>query len=63
MPYPYEKCYPSNSKALTLAAYALLAIGIVLVFLCVPAWAWLALLGVLLMAAGFVLLQISQSGR
>ena len=60
---PYEKCYPVGSKALTIAGIALLAIGILLVFCCIPAWAWLALLGVLLMAAGFVLLGISHAGR
>lgn len=60
---PYERCYPCRSKTLTLAGYVLLATGILLLFLCIPAWAWLALLGILLIAAGFVLLRICQSGR
>lgn len=60
---PYERCYPGQNRALLIAGCLLLAIGILLVFLCVPAWAWLALLGILLIAAGFVLLKISQSGR
>ncbi|MBR4067369.1 MAG: hypothetical protein IKK08_01935 [Clostridia bacterium] len=63
MPYPYEKCYPGNSRLLTIAGIVLLAAGILLVFLCIPKWAWLALLGILLIAAGFVLLRIGQSGR
>ena len=63
MSYPYEKCYPGQSRLLTLVSSALLAAGILLVFLCIPAWAWLALLGILLIAAGFVLLRIGQSGR
>lgn len=60
---PYERCYPARSKPLTIAGYVLLATGILLLFLCIPAWAWLALLGILLIVAGFVLLRISQSGR
>ena len=63
MAYPHEKCYPGGSKGLSLVGYALLAAGILLVFCCIPVWAWLALLGILLIAAGFVLLRISQSGR
>ncbi len=60
---PYQKCYPGPSKALRIAGILLLICGILLVFCCIPAWVWLALLGVLLMAAGFVLLRISQTGR
>ncbi len=63
MPYPTEKCYPGDSKALTIAGIALLTGGILLFFCCIPAWAWLGLLGILLMAAGFVLLKISHAGR
>ncbi len=63
MSYPYEKCYPGRNKVLTIAGSALLAAGILLVFLCIPAWAWLALLGILLIAGGFVLLRLGQSGR
>lgn len=63
MSHPYEKCYPGSSRLLTVAGIALLAVGILLVFLCIPAWAWLALLGILLIAAGFVLLRIGQPGR
>ena len=60
---PYERCYPSQNKALTIAGCILLVTGILLLFLCIPVWAWLALFGILLIAAGFVLLRISQSGR
>lgn len=60
---PYEKCYPGQNRGLVIAGCVLLAIGILLIFLCIPAWAWLALLGVGLAAAGFLLLKISQSGR
>lgn len=59
----YQKCYPGGSKLTTIAGYVLLAAGILLVFCCIPVWAWLALLGLVLIAAGFVLLGISQSGR
>jgi len=63
MPYPYEKSYPCRSKWLYVAGYGLLIAGIFLLFCCIPLWAWLALLGVLLMAAGFVLLGISHAWR
>ena len=43
---PVEKCYPSGKNTpLMIAGYALLALGVLLLFLCIPCWAWLALLG------------------
>ena len=55
--------HENTMKELIIAGIVLLAAGILLVFLCIPKWAWLALLGILLIAAGFVLLRIGQSGR
>ena len=43
--------------------YALLALGAVLLFLCIPCWAWLALLGLGLIVAGAVLLRLSKAWR
>ena len=46
MPGPFQKCYPTgNSKPLMIAGYALVVLGIILLFACIPCWAWLALLG------------------
>ncbi|MBQ8555013.1 MAG: hypothetical protein IJ438_03965 [Clostridia bacterium] len=39
----------------------LIAAGLLLLFLCIPGWAWAALAGVLLVAAGYIL--ISLGGR
>ena len=60
---PYEKCYPGQNRGLVIAGCVLLAIGILLIFLCIPAWAWLALLGVGLMVLGWVLLKLSNTWR
>lgn len=61
---PREKCYPTgNSQPLTIAGYALVIIGILLLFICIPCWAWLALLGVGLMVAGVLLLKLSKAWR
>lgn len=61
---PIERCYRTGvSKPLQAAGYAALALGAVLLFVCVPCWAWLALLGLALLAAGFLLLKLSNTGR
>lgn len=64
MPNPYEKCFPTGeSKPVMLAGYALIILGVILLFCCVPCWAWVALIGVGLMAAGILLLKISRAWR
>ncbi|MCI5956262.1 MAG: hypothetical protein MRZ54_04700 [Clostridiales bacterium] len=61
---PMEKCYPTGSSTpLMIAGYVLVALGILLLFICIPCWAWLALLGVALMAAGVLLLRLSKAWR
>lgn len=36
---PVEKCYPSGKNTpLMIAGYALLALGVLLLFLCIPCW-------------------------
>ena len=42
---------------------ALLALGVLLLFLCIPCWAWLALLGLGLIVAGALLLRLSKAWR
>lgn len=64
MPGPVQRCYPSGkSTALTVAAYALLALGVLLLFVCIPCWAWLALIGLGLIAAGLLLLKLNSAWR
>lgn len=59
-----ERCYPcSLNTGLTAAGYVLLAAGAILLFACIPGWVWLALLGVVLMAAGVLLLKMSNAWR
>ncbi|MDD6142424.1 MAG: hypothetical protein PUD16_02870 [bacterium] len=59
-----EKVYPcGRNTGLMIAGYVLLAAGIILLFVCIPGWVWLALLGVLLMAAGTLLLKLSHVWR
>ena len=61
---PVEKCYPSGKNTpLMTAGYALLALGVLLLFLCIPCWAWLALLGLGLIVAGALLLRLSKAWR
>ena len=59
-----QKCYRTGlSKPLLIAGYAALALGVILLFVCVPCWAWLALIGVILVAVGLFLIKISNTGR
>lgn len=54
---------PRRSRSLQpLAAVGiiLLAAGLLLMFLCIPGWAWAALAGVLLIAAGCALIHLSR---
>ena len=41
-----------DTKEMRLAGVALLAAGMILLFLCVPGWAWAAFIGALLVACG-----------
>lgn len=61
---PVEKCYPAGKNTpLMIVGYALLALGVLLLFLCIPCWAWLALLGLGLIVAGALLLRLSKAWR
>ena len=50
-------------KPLQIAGYVLLAVGALVLFLCIPCWAWVALLGAVLLGLGVLLLTISKAGR
>ncbi|MBQ9265092.1 MAG: hypothetical protein IJ189_12915 [Clostridia bacterium] len=52
------QCYPaSKSIALRIAGGVLIAGGIVLILLCVPTWAWLAIVGAALILLGLFLIR------
>ena len=54
---------PRRSRSLQpLAAVGiiLLAAGLLLMFLCIPGWAWAALAGILLIAAGCALIHLAR---
>lgn len=56
------RCYKQGS-ALPLIGVVLIAAGLLLVFLCIPGWAWAALAGITLIAAGYVLIRLGRNGR
>ncbi|MGN0746804.1 MAG: hypothetical protein ACI4ML_09025 [Aristaeellaceae bacterium] len=47
-------------QPLAVVGVILLAAGLLLMFLCIPGWAWAALAGVLLIAAGCALIHLSR---
>ena len=60
----YIRCYPSKgNKVLQIIGLILIAVGLLLLFLCIPGWAWAALIGIILIAAGYLLLRLSGVGR
>ena len=62
MPQTMHRNYPCQS-GFRAAGYVLLALGIILLFVCIPGWAWVALLGVLLIAAGWLILRMCSTWR
>ena len=53
-------CYPAKGgKVKRIAGFVLIALGILLICLCVPFWAWWALLGAALIFIGLILLRNS----
>ena len=52
------RCYPSGKNvALRIIGFVLIGIGVLLVLLCVPFWAWLALIGAALILLGLLLIR------
>ena len=52
------QCYPSGgSFLLRIAGYVLIGAGVLLILLCVPGWAWLALVGAALILLGLLLIR------
>lgn len=42
---------------------ALLIVGVIFLFASIPGWAWIALLGLVLIVVGYILLKVSRSWR
>lgn len=57
------KCYKQNNTALIIAGAVLMALGLLLLFLCIPGWAWAAIAGILLIGAGYLLIRLGKAGR
>lgn len=52
------QCYPSGSSLiLRIAGFVLIGLGVLLILLCVPYWAWLAVIGAALVLVGFLLVR------
>lgn len=64
MPGAFEKCYPAGkSTPLCAAGYVLIVVGVILLFACIPCWAWYALVGLGCMAAGVLILKLCNAWR
>lgn len=54
---PYEKKYPGgNSLLLRIAGALFIATGVLILIFCIPGWAWLSLIGVILIVVGIILI-------
>ncbi len=51
-----------RGSALPTLGIALIAAGLILLFACIPGWAWTAITGLLLIVAGYVLIRL-DGGR
>lgn len=56
---PPKKSYKQRSRTAQIIGLALIGLGLLLLFLCIPGWAWAALAGCLLVAVGFLLIRVS----
>jgi len=60
---PRTKCYKENNTTLMIVGAVLIALGLLLLFLCIPGWAWAAFTGILLIGAGYLLIRLGKTGR
>lgn len=60
---PYINCYPAPVSPLCQGlGIALIVSGLLLLFVCIPGWAWAAAAGILLVLLGWLLIR-AGSGR
>lgn len=52
----YSQCQPP----LLIVGVVLLGLGLLLMFLCIPGWAWAALAGIVLIATGYGLIRLAM---
>ena len=57
---PPQRSYRQKSRTAQLIGMVLIGLGLLLLFLCIPGWAWAALAGCLLVAAGLLLIRVSR---
>ena len=57
---PPKRSYRQSANTARVIGMALIGLGLLLLFLCIPGWAWAALTGCLLVAAGFLLIRVSR---
>lgn len=54
----YTKIYPGERRTfLQILGIALIAVGSLLLIICIPGWAWLSLIGIGLIVTGILLLR------
>ena len=56
----FQRCYRRSTGPLV--GLVLIAAGLILLFTCIPGWAWAALAGVLLIILGYALIRL-DTGR
>ena len=62
MSHPEHRRYPCRG-GVPILGYVFLALGAILLFACIPGWLWLAVIGVGLMAAGWLILKWNDTWR
>lgn len=55
----HQRCYP-HASALPAVGAVLVGVGLILLFVCIPGWAWAALAGLLLIALGYGLIRLGK---
>ena len=58
-----KRCYRTHDGLLTVIGTALIGLGLLLIFLCIPGWAWAALGGAALIVLGWSLIRVGKQGR
>lgn len=56
----FRRCY--KGSVLPTLGIVLIAVGLILLFACIPGWAWAALAGLLLIVVGYALIRL-EAGR